>query len=69
MAYDIGERVESRFLGKGVVIGEIFKVDTDENGRGGTALQRVRFDNPAVGEKDYEIRRLVPVEDGGDIGA
>jgi hypothetical protein len=63
MAYDIGERVQSRFLGKGTILGEIFK-DAE-----GDALQRVRFDNPSVGEKDYEVKRLSPVEDGGDIGA
>ena len=69
MAYDIGERVSSRFLGDGTVVGEVFKVDTDDSGRGGVAIQRVKFDNPAVGERDYEVRKLIPREDGGDIGA
>jgi hypothetical protein len=63
MAYDIGERVNSRFLGRGLVIGDVFK-DPE-----GDTLQRVRFDNPAIGERDYEVRRLAPAEDGGDVGA
>lgn len=63
MAFDIGERVVSKFMGAGTVVGEIFK---DEEG---DACQRIQFDNPTFGEKNYEIKKLQPTADGGDIGA
>lgn len=52
MAFDLGQRVTSRFLGTGTVVGELHR-DDDR-----ACIQRIAFDNPLIGEKEYEIRKL-----------
>lgn len=69
MAFEIGERVVNRFAGNGTIVGELFKVDADAEGKGGTAMQRVAFDNAALGEREWAVSKLEPLTDGGDIGA
>lgn len=57
MAFEVGDKVVSRFCGPGVVTGELVK---DEDG---IALQMVKFDLPLIGERLYEIRRLTPADE------
>jgi hypothetical protein len=52
MAFDIGENVTSRWAGNGVVVGEMFRDDD------GDSFQRVRFENPLLGERDYLVKKL-----------
>jgi len=64
MAFDIGQKVTSSWTGPGIVTGELVKEQyTDDSGKTKVAsYQTVRFDNPVVGEKLWEIRKLTPVE-------
>lgn len=63
MAFDLGQRVSSSFTGIGTVTGELTK-DEDK-----VCLQEITFDNPALGTRNYEIRKLSPVhEEGGSDG-
>lgn len=57
MAFEIGERVTSRFTGPGTVAGEMFK-DEDRD-----CLQRVKFDNAMFGERDWLVKKLEPFTD------
>ncbi len=52
MAFDIGERVTSRWTGPGTVIGPL---ERDEEN---TPVQRVHFDNPMLGERLREIGKM-----------
>lgn len=65
MAFDIGQKVTSSWTGPGIVTGELVKEqDTDDKGKTKiTSYQMVTFENPLVGEKLWEIRKLTPVED------
>ena len=63
MAFDIGDRVTSRFAGKGTVTGLPFRTYDDE------VAQEVTFDQTALGKRDWLVKTLAPAEDGGDIGA
>jgi hypothetical protein len=56
MAFDIGQRVTSRFTGAGIILGEV-KKDVE-----GVYIQKVLFDNPALGERDWEIGKLISLE-------
>lgn len=60
MAFEIGQRVTSKFTGTGTVTGELHK-DEDR-----VCFQEVSFDNPSLGVRDYEIRKLIVVDDGED---
>ncbi len=60
MAFEIGQRITSDFTGDGTVVGELFR-DSDR-----VCFQRIEFDNPTLGARDYQIRRLTPLEIGDD---
>lgn len=55
MAFEIGERVTSRFTGPGTVIGEMTKDEDRE------CFQTVRFDSAMFGERSYSIKKLEPL--------
>lgn len=59
MAFDVGQRVTSRFTGAGTVLGELTK-ETD--GSTVTVYQEVEFDNPTLGVKRWEVRKLNPLD-------
>jgi hypothetical protein len=63
MAFDIGDRVISKFTGPGTVSGEPFKTYDGE------VAQEVTFDLATLGKRDWLVKKLAPAEDGGDIGA
>jgi hypothetical protein len=69
MSFNIGTRVKSRFCGEGTITGELQKLrEVEDNKVIFTFKQRVRFDLPVFGERDYEIKKLqslaIEVEDG-----
>lgn len=57
MAFEVGERVISRFCGPGTVMSEMTK---DEDG---ICFQRVKFDLPMMGDRLYEVRKLSPADE------
>jgi hypothetical protein len=65
MAFDIGQRVTSSFTGAGTITGELTKTeDKDESGKVSiTGYQAVIFDNPTLGEKVWEVRKLNPLDE------
>ena len=65
MAFDIGQKVTSSWTGPGIVTGELVReTETDDKGKTViSAYQKVNFDNPAVGEKLWEVRKLYPVDE------
>lgn len=69
MAYDIGDRVISKFTGPGTVTGLPFRTYDDENDKTGQVAQEVTFDLETLGKRDWLVRKLSPAPDGGDIGA
>jgi hypothetical protein len=65
MAFEIGQRVTSSFTGPGTVSGELEKAsDTNEKGKiVVTGFQVVKFDNPTIGERRWEIKKLIPLDE------
>lgn len=59
MSFEIGERVTSKYCGPGTVTGPI-DWDIDEDGR--HPVQRVKFDNPLMGERLYPVTKLQTLE-------
>ena len=55
MAFEIGERVTSRFTGPGTVTGEMFKDDDRE------CWQTVQFDNALLNTQKWRIKNLEPL--------
>jgi hypothetical protein len=65
MAFDIGQRVTSNFTGAGTITGELIKLaETDEGKTTILFFQEVLFDNPTIGARTYEIKKLDRVDDG-----
>jgi hypothetical protein len=65
MAFDLGQRVTSNFTGAGTVTGELEKeAETDEGKTVILFFQQVTFDNPTIGQRKYEIKKLDRVDDG-----
>jgi hypothetical protein len=65
MAFEIGQRVTSSFTGPGTISGELEK-DSDTNEKGKiiiTGFQVVKFDDPMIGERRWEIKRLTPLDE------
>jgi hypothetical protein len=71
MSFEIGQRVTSRWAGPGTISGELEKEQESEVDASGrtkisvTCFQKVLFDNPSVGERRWEIRKLNPL--GEDV--
>ena len=71
VSFEIGQRVTSKWAGPGTISGELEKdqeSEVDTSGRTRTSVtcfQKVLFDNPAVGERRWEIRKLNPL--GEDV--
>lgn len=66
MAFDIGQKVTSNWTGPGIVTGELVKEQEPDDRTGKpviTAYQMVRFENPALGERLWEVRKLNSVEE------
>lgn len=65
MAFDIGQRVTSSWTGPGTVTGELVR-EQDTDSRTGkpviVSYQTVSFDNAAIGERLWELRKLTPVD-------
>jgi hypothetical protein len=60
MAFEIGERITNKFTGPGRIVGELVRND-------GEVTQKVQFDNPTLGIRDWPVQKMEPAEDGGDI--
>ena len=56
MAFDIGQRVTSKWTGPGTVTGELTK-DEDR-----VCFQTISFDSPALSERPWEVRKLSPLD-------
>lgn len=65
MAFDIGQKVTSSWTGPGIVTGPLVREkDEDDNGKTVlTSYQTVRFENPAIGDRSWEVRKLYPVDE------
>lgn len=56
MAFEIGDRVTSSWTGPGTVTGPLER-DEDK-----VAVQRVKYDNPTMGEQLREVGKLQPLD-------
>jgi hypothetical protein len=64
MAFDLGQRVTSTFTGTGTITGDLIKeCEIDAGKMTFLFLQEVTFDNPALGIRAYEIKKLNRVEE------
>ena len=61
MAFDIGQRVSSKFYGIGTVTSEFFK-DAEDNAKYPVTYQRVKFDKSGI-ETAVQVANLEPYED------
>ena len=69
MSFNVGTRVKSRFCGEGTITGELTKETEVEDGRVSfTFKQRVHFDLPIFGARDYEIKKLQTLEADEYVG-
>ena len=69
MAFDLGQRVTSNFTGAGTVTGELRKeIETEEGKTLVLFFQTITFDNPTIGTRDYEIKKLNRIEED-DFGS
>lgn len=67
MAFEIGQRVTSRFTGDGIIISDMLPRDEAEPNE--PRVQMVEFESPALGTRPWAIYKLDPVGDlldGGD---
>jgi hypothetical protein len=64
MALDIGQRVTSNFTGDGTVTGGLTRTtDKDDDGKTIiTGYQEVTFDNPTLGTRAWEVKKLNPLD-------
>jgi hypothetical protein len=61
MAFDIGQRVTSKFYGTGTVTSEFFK-DPEDDAKHPITYQRVKFDKYGI-ETSVQVAKLEPYED------
>src|SRR5271166_2873249 len=61
MAFDIGQRVISKFYGVGTIASEFFK-DPEDDSKYPTIYQRVKFDKNGI-EAPVQVAKLDPYED------
>ena len=61
MAFDIGQRVASKFYGVGTITSKFFK-DAEDDAKYSITYQRVKFDKSGI-ETAVQVAKLAPYED------